>query len=776
MERRRERSRQEAIAFIGNHLPRQCGIATFTTDLANAVRREVRDKYRSFVVAMNDRPEGYDYPSQVKVAIGKEESKDYLDAADYLNANRVNVACLQHEYGIFGGDDGENILLLLRDMRPPLVTTLHTILQSPSPGQSRVIDEVMARSSKVVVMSRRGEHFLKSVYKVPDEKIAFIHHGIPDIEFGRGEHYKASIGLSGRRVVLTFGLLSPNKGVEYMLRGLPPIVRKHPDVVYVILGATHPEIRRRSGDEYRYSLRRLARSLGVEDNVIFQSRFVNLSELCDFLAATDIYVTSYLNREQITSGTLAYALGAGCAIVSTPYWYAEELLEDGRGQIVPFREIEPLTDGIMRWLDDPAELARVRERAYKFTRKMVWKEVAREYTALFEQVAQREPVASRPRILKRPAIACEIPPPKLDHLVRLTDDTGLIQHAKYNVPDPAHGYATDDNARATVVVTRYNWLFDSAQAVGLLARYLAFLRYCQIDDGRFHGLVSYHRSFLDTVGTNDALGRAVWGLGYATAYAPEGYWQPAKEMFDRATGNLNSLGVRGWAYSLLGLHYYLRKFPDATDLRDWAKRLVDNVVSSYRANADDNWRWFEPVILYDNALIPHALFLAHDMTGLKDCLPIAEESLDFLTGRYRRGGHFSLVGCNGWYPKDGNKADFDQQPIDACSLVGAYWAAYKVTGETRYLGEMLTAYDWFFGANDLEVPLYDFESGGCSDGLTPEGPNRNRGAESTLSYLMATLDMIEMSSATSHDFTKKERALKVEDGGVSPVTKEGKTK
>ncbi len=746
MEHKSNYTRQEAIAFVGNHLPRQCGIATFTTDLANAVSRHVRDRFRTFVVAMNDRPEGYDYSNQVRFQIDKEDLGDYIKAAEYLNSNRVNVVCLQHEFGIFGGDDGRNLLLMLRDMRPPLVTTLHTILENPTKGQRKVFEEIIERSSRLIVMSRKGEAFLKSVYGVPDDKIAFIHHGVPEIEFGSGEHYKANMGLRGRRMILTFGLLSPNKGIEYMIKALPPLVEKHPDVVFVLLGATHPHVKKTSGDEYRHSLQRLARSLGVEKHVIFQDRFVNLSELCDFLAAADIYVTPYLNREQITSGTLAYALGAGCGIVSTPYWYAEELLAEGRGTIVPFRDSGALTDAVMLWLDDMGELERVRSNAYDYTRQMLWKSVARQYVEIFEKVAIHEPVTAKPRVLKRLATASKIPRPKLDHIVRLTDDTGIIQHAKFNVPDPLHGYSVDDAARGVLVMTKYNWLYDSELAVRLLSRYLTFMRYSQIDDGMFHNFVAYDRSFVDVIGSADTLGRSLWGLGYAVAYAPDGYWQMAKEMFDLAVKNLSTQSVRGSAYAVLGLYFYTRKYPDAKIMTEWMKKLAEGLAAQYRSVASEGWSWFEEEISYDNALPSHAMFRAYSALGVREYLAIAKESLDFLIGICRQDKAYSLIGSKGWYVRGGKRAQFDQQPIDACSLVEATWTASRTTGEVAYLEEMMLAYEWFFGSNDMEMPVYDFHSGGCADGLTAEGTNKNRGAESTICYLLATLDMIEMSS------------------------------
>jgi hypothetical protein len=496
---------------------------------------------------------------------------------------------------------------------------------------------------------------------------------------------------------------------------------------------------------------------------------VELSELCDFLCAADIYLTPYLNREQITSGTLCYAMGAGAAIASTPYWYAEELLAEGRGRLVPFRDSEALKEAVIYWLDHEDELRKVRRKAYEFTRCMIWKEVAREYSRVFEEVAQPRPAVMIPRPAKPPVAPKHVPKPKLNHLVRLTDDTGLMQHARYLVPDPTHGYTTDDNARALVVAAKFNQLYGADEAVSLLGRYLSFLRYMQIDDGRFHNLLGYDRHYQDEVGGDDVFGRALWGLGYAVAYAPREYWPVAKEMFDVSTGHIESLNLRGAAYAMLGIYYYLQRIPQAEDLKNWAKTLGAKIVECYSDNYSPDWKWFEPIIAYDNGVLPHALYRAYDLLGQKEFLEIAEESLGFLAEECRCYSHFSLVGCNGWYPRGGSKAPFDQQPIDACSLVEAFAAAYGVTGDTDYLREMQRAFDWFFSSNDLGLSLYDFDSGGCADGLTLVGPNRNRGAESTVSCLLAMLDMIEVSAL--HEPVEKEKARSAKDGNLDSASK-----
>jgi glycosyltransferase involved in cell wall biosynthesis len=755
---------KDAVAFIATYPPRQCGIATFTSDLARAVRGRTEGRLRTIVLALDEPDDDLHYPEEVAYRIDQHDNPDYVRAAEFLNYNKVRAVSVQHEFGIFGGRDGAYLLDLLRELRCPIITTFHTVLQEPSESQREVMDELIVLSSKLVVMSERGVRFLQQVYGAPPEKVRLIHHGVPEIPLVEPDNYKAQFEMAGRDVLLTFGLLSPGKGIEYALQALPPVVREFPDLCYIILGATHPNIVKEHGESYRLSLQRLARDLGLQRNVLFSARFVSLEELCEFLKAADYYVTPYLNREQITSGTLAYALGAGKPIVSTPYWYAEELLADGRGRLVDFRDPTPMSEAFLELLRNPEHVRDMRMNAYEFSRRMTWHEVGGQYLETFrEAIATARVRASMPDVSMRHVLPITgLPRLRRDHLLRLTDDTGILQHAKYSVPDRSHGYCTDDNARALVVASKDYDLYRSPESERLLSTYLAFVSYAQREDGLFHNFVSYDRRFLDEIGSDDCYGRALWGLGYTMYRGASPYMRLAQEIFEQAAANLTTLNVRGRAYAILGLYYYLQCYPEAEDIIGKIDRLARTHLTAFRAASHPDWPWFEDTVTYDNAIIPQSLFLAYEVTGEEEYRSAGRESLDFILKICSRGDRLSLVGNDGFHTRgDDAPPGFDQQPIDACGLVEACKVAFRLTGDRTYLRYMRMAFDWFLGVNDIGQPLYDFRTGGCSDGLVKDGANKNQGAESTLCFLLSLLTLTEV-------FSEQDRAHKGTAAGRAP--------
>jgi len=560
---------QDAIAFISTYPPRQCGIATFTADLVSAVRRWTGGRLRTVVIAVDEPEQELRYPEEVKFVLNQNDPADYVRAAEFLNYNRVRAVSVQHEFGIFGGRDGAYLLDMLRELRCPIVTTFHTVLKEPTETQRQVMSELVVLSSLLVVMSERAVQFLKDVYGAPQQKVRLIHHGVPEIPLVEPDGYKGQFEMEGRELVLTFGLLGPGKGIEYALQALPPVVERYPNLCYIVLGATHPNIVREQGESYRIGLQRLARNLGLQKNVLFSDRFVDRAELCEFLKATDFYLTPYVNQEQITSGTLAYAVGAGKPTISTPYWYAEELLAEGRGEVVPFRDPEAIAGALLGLLDNPARVRDMRASAYEFSRRMTWPEVGRQYLEAFRTAISTARVrASMPDVSMRHVLPITgLPRSRLDHLIRLTDDTGLLQHACYSIPDRSHGYCTDDNARGLVVTAKYYDLFRAPEAERLLGTYLAFVSYAQRDDGLFHNFMSYDRRFLDEVGSDDCFGRALWGLGYTMYCGPAPCVNLAQQVFERAMKNVGPLNLRGRAYAMLGLYYYLQRYPEAEVVR-----------------------------------------------------------------------------------------------------------------------------------------------------------------------------------------------------------------
>ena len=747
------------IAIIGNYLPRRCGIATFTTDLCDAIHAEY-DSTELLALPVNDTPEGYNYPARIRFELAQDELASYRQAADFLNFSNIDLVCLQHEYGIFGGSAGAHILELLRRLHMPVVTTLHTVLRDPDPDQRRVMEEIAALSDRLIVMSRQSAEILQEVFHVPISKIDLIPHGIPDLPFIDPNFYKDGFGTEGKDVLLTFGLLSPNKGLENVIQALPEILKHHPNVVYMISGVTHPHVLRHEGEKYRRYLHNLAKELGVESQVIFLNRFVSPEELVELIGAADIYITPYKHKGQVVSGTLTYALSAGKAIISTPYLHAIELLAEERGMLVPFDDPKSIASKTVELLDNSTARHAMRKRAYLYTRDMVWHRVAQQYMGSFERVYNerlRKPRATFSAQNTEKALDL-LPPINLDHLRRMTDQTGIVEHAIFVVPNYPEGYATDDNARALIVTVLLEEFGSSAtkETADLASRYLAFLwlAYDPITK-RFRNSLSYDRQWQEPEGSEDSHGRALWGLGTVLGRSHDAGLRGASgRLFELAFPSaLEFKSPRAWSFALLGLLEYLEAFPGDRAALNAADSLANRLLHSYRAASTDNWKWFEDELAYSNARLPQALIRAGRRSANDAMVAAGLEALDWLAAVQRCGnkGHFVPVGSHGFYSKKTQKARFDQQPVEACAAVSAYLQAYRVTEDPRWRKEAWTAFNWFLGDNDLQIALYDPSTGGCRDGLHPDRANQNQGAESTLSFLMALLEMRKLEESAAPD-------------------------
>jgi len=729
------------IAFIGNYSPRLCGIATFTTDLCEATAKQLGRRSNVFAVAVNDTDQGYAYPPRVEFTIQRNQQSDYYEAANFINASNADVACVQHEYGIYGGWDGIFILSLVSSLSVPVVVVLHTVLKTPTPNQKKIIQEMAQRASRLVVMSDLAVTLLQEVYAVPSGKIVKIYHGTPDFTALDNRRYKKRFQVEGNQTLLTFGLLSPNKGIETVIKALPDLVREFPKLIYVVLGKTHPNVRKEYGEKYRTELVAQVDRLGLHEHVIFDDRFVSLEELCAWLLAADIYITPYLNEAQIVSGTLSYAVGAGTAIISTPYWHAQELLADGRGTLIGFADSASLTAALRDLLADKAKLKALRARTYRFGRQMRWEIVAEKYLKLFKTAAA---AGKRPIVLKTPPLLLREPPFDLAHLMRLTDDTGLVQHAKYIVPDRRTGYCLDDNSRALMLCAWAFSLLGDEDAKKLITTYFSFTHFMQNPDGHFRNFMDYQRHFLDEVGSDDSFGRALWALGYVIWRPPrDAYRSLAFECFQKALPHVRGLNLRGKSLAMLGLAAYLRCYQGDESVTAVLRECADYLLALYKEAAGDDWRWFEDIICYDNGIMPMALFQTYALLREDKYLQAATETLAFLEKNLIRDGRLSIIGSNGWYKRGGPRSQYDQQPIDATAMVLAYQSAYRVTQDKEYLKKMRLAFGWFLGENDMGMSLYDHETKGCADGLLPEGVSLNQGGESTVSFLTALLAMIE---------------------------------
>jgi glycosyltransferase involved in cell wall biosynthesis len=716
---------------------------------------------RLFAIPANDPDSSYDYPEQVRLELEQEDLGSYERAAEFLNFNGNDLVSIQHEYGIYGGIAGSHILTLLRKLKMPVVTTLHTVLRDPNPDQRAVLGEIARLSDRLIVMSEQAAQFLRDIYSVPGGKIDIVPHGVPDFQFMDPNYFKDRFGAEGKSVLLTFGLLSPNKGIENVIRAMPAILARHPNVVYIVSGVTHPQIRRRDGERYREELQALAERLGVASNLILVNRFVSAEELVEHVGAADIYITPYRQEAQIVSGTLAIALGAGKAIISTPYWHAKELLADKRGVLVPFENPDAIAEAVLHLLDNEGERHAMRKRAYLHSRETIWPKTAQKYMASFQRARFERTL--QPKAAQKDDVAASAPDflPALnsDHMLSLTDDTGILQHAIFSVPNSSEGYTTDDNARALIVST----LLDESAAIrdgreysSLSHRYLAFLWLAfNTNSGRFRNFLGYDRRWLEEVGSDDSHGRALWSLGTVLGHSRDaGLRGAAGRLFEAAVpATLTFTSPRAWAFCILGMQAYLDWFPGDRAIQVVRNTLANRLLDIYERSHSATWRWFEKSLSYSNARLSQALILAGWRSNNQRMIEAGMDSLKWLVAEQHRDDKeiFVPIGSNGFFIEGCEKARFDQQPVEACSTVSACLEVYRLTEEGLWFEEAQRVFRWFLGKNDLQVPLYDATTGGCRDGLHPDRINENQGAESTLSFLMALLEMQEAKVTNAHE-------------------------
>ena len=737
------------IAVIGNSLPRRCGIATFTTDLQRAIS-DSRPNLEAAIVAMTDHDQTYDYPASVALQIKDDSIEAYVRAAAFLNAGRFDIACLQHEFGIFGGEAGGHILELLSRLTLPVVTTLHTVLAKPTAVQRAVMDSIIEASAKIVVMANKGHELLRTVYRVPDEKIEVIAHGIPDFPFVEPDAAKTRLGFSGRSVILTFGLLSPSKGIEVMIDAMPSILKRRPDAVYVVLGATHPNLVRDQGEAYRDSLMTRVRELGVENHVVFLDQFVDQAALLEFISMCDVYVTPYLNEAQMTSGTLAYSFGLGKPVVSTPYWHARELLAEGRGILVPFADPAGIGDAIAQLLTDGPRRKAMREQAYGASRTMTWERTVERYMTAFENarqghwlkvIARTEPAAIAPRGHPGPAM-------QTGHFLSMCDDTGLFQHAVHSVPDRAHGYCVDDNARALLLACALNEPGEKPLADALTARFAAFVQHAwNPDTKRFRNFMGFDRTWLEDRGSEDSHGRSLWALGEcARRDASPSRRRWAAALFAEALSPAKTFrSPRAAAFTLLGLDAYCAIVPDDRRAREIRRILADALMLGLKSVATPDWLWFEEGLAYDNARLPQALIVTGMATRNPGYVDAGLRSLRWLmTQQTTSTGHFRPVGTASFGELRKPPRAFDQQPVEATATIAACLAALRADDDAEWKTVATRVFSWFLGSNDLSVALADTETGSCRDGLHPDRANENRGGESVVCYLLGLAEIRQL--------------------------------
>ena len=752
------------VSFISTYPPRQCGIATFTYDLSKAIaveQKRVIDLSGDIsTVALTNILEGYSYSPEVNFEVRDQYKADYRRAADFLKISNLDVVCLQHEYGIFGGESGNYILELLSNVKKPIITTFHTVVQKPKPSHAKTLRAIAALSTFVVSLSEKAVKMLHDIYRIPRKKIIFIHHGTPDSPFLDSSYYKDQLQLEGRQVILTFGLISPKKGIEYAISAMEKVAKTFPDVVYVILGATHPEAKRKYGEKYRLSLEQLAKKKGLERNIMFYNKFVSLEQLIRFLITADIYLTPYLSKEQISSGTLAYAIACGKAVISTPYWYAEEMLREERGIIVPFQDSNAIAEALRGLLKDETKRNCMRRKAYQFGRQMVWKEVANTYIQTFTRAIEEfSRLTKRGGIREKIMLQPSLPEVRLNHMELLTDNTGILQYASYTIPNRTYGYSTDDNACALMAVT-LNWLlFKNEEILPLLYTYLSFLDHAfDRQSGRIRKHMNYDRTWDKVIDSEECHARALWALGSVVhSGLNEKVISMTTELFERAWIAVNSFkSPRAWAYSLLGGLTYLQHFGGARNVKTITLELAERIKEKFEKHATKTWLWCEDVVAYDNTRLPQALITAGETFGDKEMIQLGIKILDWLSRiQTHADGHLSVIGDNGWFTRNGKRAQFSQQPSDVSAFIDACKAAYKATHDKSWTEKANHAFNWFLGDNDLGIPLYDFRTTGCSDILQTSSVSRNQGAKATVAWLLSLHRMYLITHEVTMDKKKR---------------------
>jgi glycosyltransferase involved in cell wall biosynthesis len=740
------------VAFIGNHLPRRCGIATFTNHLHRAISSD-RPDLQTGVVAMNDGGRSYDYPAAVQFQVRDEVAADYLQTAHALNEARVDIVSLQHEYGIFGGEAGGHIVDLLKPLTMPVVTTLHTVLPAPTPEQRQVMGKIIGLSTKLVVMAEKGRDLLQSVHGVPHHKIEVIPHGIPDFPFIEPVHAKTKFGFSGKTVILTFGLLSPSKGIETVINAMPDIIRRCPSAVYVVLGATHPNLIRREGEAYRESLSARVRELGITDHVVFFNQFVDQATLLEYISMCDVYVTPYLNEAQMTSGTLAYSFGLGKAIVSTPYWHARELLHDGRGTLVPFGDAKATGSEISALLTNDVRRHAMRKRAYAFSRSMTWAQTAKLYVAAFESARQTSRIG-KPAPVAHGELwgACQaFPALRTGHFLSMCDSTGLLQHAIHSIPDRSHGYCIDDNARALLLSTLLANTGEEPLPELNTVRFASFIQHAWNPQARrFRNFMGYDRQWLEAQGSEDSHGRTLWALGECARNDSDPSRRKwAAALFKTAMPSVEAFqSPRAWAFTLLGLDAYCSAVVGDLAASELRELLSEKLMSLLQAAKTEDWFWYEDVLAYDNARLPQAMIVTGAALKQSAMIEVGLASLRWLMAlQTTPNGDFRPVGTGSFGAKRKVPEVFDQQPVEAAATISACIAAWRVNKHEEWLAGAVSAFQWFVGSNDLRSSLIDAETGGCMDGLHPDRPNENRGAESAVCYLLGLAEIRQFARA-----------------------------
>lgn len=730
-----------SILYVSSYPPRECGIATFTKRLTSAIDKEISPAIKSKICAINSNGTSiYNYPRKVIMQINETEMEDYINRAHEINKSYdIKLVNIQHEYGLFGGEQGEYLIPFIEILKKPIVVTMHTVLVHPDEKMKKIAGIIAQKSNAIVVMNNIAKNILNETYGINKNKIHVIPHGVFHVAFPSKSRSKKKLNINGRTVLSTFGMISQDKGIEYAIESLPEVVAEHPDVLYLIIGATHPQVLKHDGERYRNKLKRLIVKHGLEEHVKFYNKYLTEKEVIDFLKATDIYVYPMLSKEQASSGSLSDAMSCACPSIATASQYAKSVINRERGILVRFRNPKDIKNALLEMLSDKKMRKEMTKNTYFFTRRMTWQNVAKSYFNTFNKIGGIVPRQEG-----------KLPPLKLDYIKNLTDSFGMIQFANHTKPDPGSGYCLDDNARALIGCVESYRRKKLKSTLKLINLYLDFIKYTQKKDGRFYNFVGFNKNFNDKGESEDSLGRAVWSLGTAIASPdiPEEIKKKAGNMFKRAQKWLLGMhSLRSISFAIIGLTAALKNEYFFTDKeREEILNIVNSLAQKLLARFEETtaeypkWPWFENCLTYSNFKLPEAMFKAYQASKNKKYLAVAESSLDFLVKTtFEKKEYFSPIGQDGWYFRNGKRAYFDQQPEDTSSAVEALITAYLVTKKKKYKEKAGLAFEWFLGKNHLKQMVYDEATGGCYDGLGKYSLNFNQGAESSLSYFLARL-------------------------------------
>lgn len=723
-------SESDHILFISSYPPRRCGIATFTEDLTNAFRKKFNPVLKTDICAL-DNGSVRCYGKNILFQINASELGSYVSLAQKVNLMKeVKIVNIQHEFGLFGGEMGDYIIPFLQALEKPAITTFHSVISEPDKNLKKTVISIANKSKAIVVMNKISGEVLQKDYQIPKSKIFYIPHGIPQVAREINQKHKKALGFENRIVLSTFGFVSKNKGIEFAIRALPKIIRKFPNVIYLILGETHPVVKKKYGEQYRNHLKREIKKLGLEKNVRFYDKYLTTEELINFLMATDVYISSSIDERQSVSGTLSYALGCAKPSVSAATEYAKHIIKNGEnGFLVKIKNSEEIAEKVICLLSDKKLSREISSQAYRSTRPMIWPNVAESYLRLFKRFA------------KLKANESKFPEIKFDHILKLTDSFGIVQHANYNKPNKKFGYSSDDVSRALIASVRHYKNHPAKKLEKLIKIYLDFLKFARRENGSFANIISYPGKVKDKTIEEDVQGRVIWALGYSSSMGlPKAISEQALKLFKKAVLRAVKLKApRSIAFALAGLYYYLNAYPQDAASKKLFKGLAEKLAGFYRKNSCPDWTWFESFFTYSNSILPEALFYAYIILKQKKYLEIAKSSLHFLESITFSPDFYIPIGQKGWYFKNGQRSYFDQQPEDAASMAQTEILAYKTTKEKKYLKNAVEVFQWFLGGNYLNQMIYDEVTGGCNDGLGEQELNLNQGAESTISYLMARL-------------------------------------